>query len=271
MNNTNSGRTAVWLSFPLALLLATYSAIGIFLPSIYANERQPNVTGAVGADVLNVGFVVPALIVTAIFTLRGWMGARLIWMGTLLFVVYDSFYYTLDVHFNALFWAYSVVWGLSFYVLIGSLPSLSVGEVARRYNSRTAAVATATLFLVIAAGAVVHWIQETGPGVLTGVAPQSVESGHLTDVPAVLDIAFVLPALAIAAILLLRRRPLGFILGPVLLVFVALIGLIIIAIPALEAWHGHPAAYGVFVVNGPVVAVAMALVPLFLRHRADEA
>jgi len=121
------------------------------------------------------------------------------------------------------------------------------------------------------AGAVVHWVQETGPAVLSGSAPQGIrESEHLTDVPAVLDIAFVLPAMTIAAVLLLRRRPLGFVLGPVLLGFTVLLALLIISIPALQAWHGLPTSYGVFVVNGAVAVIAAVLLPLSLRRAPTE-
>jgi hypothetical protein len=272
VNAASTGRWALWLSFPLALLLAISSVPGIFLPSVvYANENRLYTSGAVGADLVNLVVVAPLLMVTAILALRGWMGARLLWTSTVLYVVYAFIYYTLDVRFNHLFWAYCAVQGLSFYVLVGALPSLSIPEIARRYSSRTPAVATAILFLIIAAGAAIHWVQETGPAVLSGAAPQDIrESGHLTDVPAVLDIAFVLPALTIAAVLLLRRRPLGFVLGPVLLAFTGLLALLIMSIPAVLAWHGHGTGYGAFVNSGVVAAAAAVLLPLSLRSGANE-
>ena len=272
MNNTNKGRWAVWLSFPLAVLLAISSGLGVFMPSVYANEYRLNAAGAVGADLVNLVVVVPFLIVAAIFALRGWMGARLLWTSLLVYVVYDSIYYTLDVHFNRLFWVYCVVQGLSFYLLFGAVPALPVADIARRYSSRAPAVAAAILFLVIVAGAAIHWVQETGPAVVAGMAPPDVrESGHLTDVPAVLDIAFVLPAMAITAILLLRRRPLGFVLGPVMLNFTALLALLIMSIPALQAWHGAATGYGAFIGTGVVAVIALLLLPLSLRSEKVEA
>jgi len=267
MNSPERGRWALWLSFPLALLLATSSVLGIFLPSVYSNETSPYAAGAVAADLVNLVVVIPFLMVTAILTMRGWMGARLIWMGTVLYVTYAFIYYTLDVRFNHLFWVYCVVQGLSFYVLVGALPALSISEIARRYSSRAPTLATAILFLVIVAGAAIHWVQETGPAVLAGLATQDIrESGHLTDVPAVLDIAFVLPALTITAVLLLRRRPLGFVLGPVLLGFTVLLALLIMSIPALQAWHGLATSYGAFIGTGVVAVVAAILLPLSLRN-----
>jgi len=271
MNSPERGRWALWLSFPLALLLAIESLAGLFLPSVYANENRLYPAGAVGPDAMNLIVVVPALVVTAVLTLRGWKGARLVWTGTVLYVVYAFIYYTLDVRFNHLFWLYCAVQGLSFYMLIGGLPALSIPEIARRYSSRAPAVATAILFLVIVAGAAIHWVQETGPAVFAGSAPQDVrEFGHLTDVPAVLDIAFVLPALTITAILLLRRRPLGFVLGPVLLAFNLLLALLIMSIPAVLVWRSRETGYGAFVNCGVVAVAAAVLLPLSLRSGAKE-
>jgi hypothetical protein len=114
MDNPRSGRWAVLLSFPLILFLVVASGTGILLPSVYANESRIGLAQVTGSDWLNLVVVVPALSVSTIFALRGWIGARLVWVGTALYVIYDFIYYTLTTHFNSLFLVYCAVLGLAF-------------------------------------------------------------------------------------------------------------------------------------------------------------
>ncbi|HTP89978.1 MAG TPA: hypothetical protein VMJ34_23695 [Bryobacteraceae bacterium] len=272
MNNPKTGRWALWLSFPLAVLLVIASGAGVFLPSVYANEPHLAGAGAVSADLMNLIVVVPVLIASAIFTLRGWMGARLVWMSTVLYVVYAFIYYTLSVRYNALFLIYCAVQGLSFYMLVGALGSISVGEIARRYRRRGPAFAAAVLLLVIVAGASVHWAQRAIAVVQSGKAPQDVlDAGQITDVAAVLDLAFVLPAFALTAVLLLMRRPMGFVLGPIILSFTGMIALLLVAIVAVLVDRGLAADYSGIAVSGGIAVIAGALLALFLRPVPKEA
>jgi len=266
MVNLRAGRWAVLLSFPLILLLVVASGAGFVLPSIYANEPGIGVAQIVGSDALNLAVVVPILIVATIFSLRGWMGARLVWAGTVLYVVYAFVYYTLTTHFNSLFLVYCAVFGLAFYALVGVLPSLSVVDMARRYPRRLPAIATAILFLLIVVGASINWMKQVIPAVLSGQVPQGIrDAGQLTEPAAVLDLAFVLPAMTIVAVLLLLRRPLGFVLGPILLVFTAFVALLLAAMGIVMASRGFGHGFGGTPMNAAVAAVAALLLTQFLR------
>src|SRR6056297_2261862 len=68
------------------------------------------------------------------------------------------------------------------------------------------------------------WLKEVLPAILDDTLPKSVSDYNLLVNPIhVLDIAIVLPGLIIAAILLLKKRPLGYILAPVFLVFIVIL------------------------------------------------
>lgn len=266
MRDIPSGRWAVLLSFPLILFLVAASGTGVVLPSIYASEPRIGAAQATGSDWLNLAVVVPTLIVATVFTHRGWTGARLVWAGTTLYIVYDFVYYTLTSRFNSLFLVYCAVLGLAFYALLGVLASLSIADIAKRYTRRLPAVATAILFLLIAFGAATNWIRAVVPAVLSGEIPQGVrDAGQLTEPAAVLDLAFVLPALTVVAILLLRRQPLGLVLGPILLVFVIFVALLLTAMGIVMESRGFGQAFGGTPTNLGLVAVAVALLVLFLR------
>jgi hypothetical protein len=274
MDNPRSGRWAVWLSFPLILFLVVAAGTGFLLPSVYSGETRFGLAQLAGSDGLNLAVVVPTLLVAAVFALRGSMGGRLVWAGTVLYVIYDFIYYTLTTHFNSLFLVYCAVLGLAFYALIGVLPALSIADAARRYTRPFPARATAVLFLLIALGASVNWMKQMVPAVLSGQAPPGVrDSGAVTEPAAVLDFAFVLPALTLSAILLLLRRPLGFVFGPILLVFTALLALLLTAMGMVMDARGFGPAFGGTPMNLAIALIAALLLTLFLRKekRLDAA
>ncbi|MGB8062213.1 MAG: hypothetical protein WCF26_09985 [Candidatus Sulfotelmatobacter sp.] len=156
MNNIEPGRWALWLSFPLAVILAIASCGGLFLPSVYADETRRQTALSIGNDAGNLALIVPVLVLAAILALRGSCAARLVWMGALAYLVYDFLGYALAIHFNSMFLAYCGVLGLSFYALAGSLIALPTAEIAGRYGPRTPAKTAASVFLLMGVAIVFH-------------------------------------------------------------------------------------------------------------------
>jgi len=266
MNYTEFSRWALWLSFPLAVLLAVSSLAGLLVPSIYARETRLVATLNTGGDALNLIVVVPVLIVGAVLALRGSLWALLVWMSALVYLLYDYIYYALSLHFNAMFLVYCAILGLSFYALVGSVPALPVQEVAQHFGPRAPVRTTAAVLLLMGLGTIFHWLSESIPALLAGRVPQTIlDAGQSTEAVAVLDLAFGAPASIIAAILLLWRKPLGFVLGPVLLTFLVLSSLGLASMGTLMAIRGFKTGFGLFAVSLGLAVGSAVLLALFLR------
>ncbi len=266
LGDSESSQWALWLSFPLAVILAIASCGGLFLPSVYAEETSRQTALSMGNDAGNLVFIVPVLVIAAILALRGSCAARLVWMGALAYLDYDFLGYALAIHFNSMFLAYCGVLGFSFYALAGSLMALPTAEVAGRYGPLTPAKTTASALLLMGVAIVVHWLSEIVPALLAGRVPQAVrESGLLTEVVAVLDLAFGAPACMLAAILLLRRKPLGFVLGPIVLTFLVLSSLVLAPMGIEMARHGFEAGRALCVIGLGIATVSGVLLALSLR------
>jgi len=271
MNNSESRPWTLWLSFPLAVLLAAASLSGLIFSSVYSAERRLQAAQAAGNDAGNLVAVVPFLTIAAILALRGSLTARLVWMGTLVFLIYVFLGYAFGLHFNSLFLAYCGILGLSFYALAGSLPDLPIAEIGRRFGARAPVKATAVFLLLMTLGTAYHWLAEIVPALLAGQAPQAVrDAGGFTETVAVLDLAFGAPASMIAAILLLRRKPLGFVLGPVLLMFLFLSSLVLISMGMAMDLRGFKAGYALYAVALGIAAVSAVLLALSLRESKPE-
>ncbi len=257
----------LWLSFPLALLLAGASLGGSLLSSAYHAETSLHAVQAVGNDAGNLFLIVPILVLGSVFALRGSLAALLLWMGTLLYLVYDFLGYAFGLHFNAMFLAYCAILGLSFYALAGSLPALPIAEIARRFGARAPVKVTAALLLMMALATAYHWLAEAVPALFAGQMPQAVrDAGQFTDPVAVVDLAFGVPACMIVAVLLLRRKPLGFVLGPVLLTFLILSSLALVPIGIAMDLRGFKEGCALYAIALGIAAGSAVLLALSLRE-----
>lgn len=78
---------------------------------------------------------------------------------------------------------------------------------------------TATVLLLIAFVFAAKWLREIIPALHSGLVPNSVtDAGLLTSPIQVLDLSVVLPGFVITGIVLARRRPVGIVLAPILMV-----------------------------------------------------
>ncbi len=269
MRTRQPGRFVFYLSFPLALLVVVTSWAGLFWPSTYARETLNWATQGRGGDVVNLVLVVPVLVVSALLALRGSLAARLVWMGSLMYLLYNFILYTLAVHFNALFLVYCGTLGLSFYALVGSLPSLPSEEIARAYGPGAPVRTVGLVFLLLASLAAIGWLQEDIPALLSHRSPPSIgDTGLPTNPVHVLDLSLLLPGLVVAAIMLLRRKALGFVFAPALIAFMVLMSAQLAALMIAMTLKGFGTGYTMAVLFGFLSAGFAVLLVRFFAHKS---
>ena len=235
---------ALWISFPLAVLVAITACAGLWWAPTYARESALWAAQGMGGDAVDLIVIVPVLLLAAGLTQRGSTSARLVWMGTLVFLLYNFFVYAMAVHFNALFLAYCGILGGSFYALVGSLPSLSPADVAGAYGGRAPVKTMAAVLGLIGLVFAALWLGEIIPALISGRTPKSIaDAGLIANPIHVLDLSFVLPGLIVTAIQLLRRRAVAFVLAPVLMVFSILMTVAIAGMMVAMSVRGFAADY----------------------------
>ncbi len=120
-------------------------------------------------------------------------------------------------------------------------------------------------FLVLTALAAAGELKEIVTAILAGQTPASVTAGQATNPIHVLDLCFFLPVVATAAVLLLRRKAIGFTLAPVLIVTMILISLEVITMMAVFARKGLPSSPEPVFFFGASATVLTVLLVWFLR------
>jgi hypothetical protein len=262
-------KTALWLSVLIAILVLLASCAGLFLKGTYARETTSYALQSVGQDIENL--VAAALLLTAYFVSKGSMKAFLLWIGVLLALIYSYIIYAFAVHFNSLFLVYVAILGLSFYTLVGSLIHLHLDSLQPAFAATIKARLVSVFLLVVAILFYFQWLSEDIPALLTGKIPLTVtENGLLTNPVHVLDMGLLLPAMIITAILLWRRKVLGYTLAIPLLVFSILTGIGILAIFFVMSMKGMPTSLGVELLFVVILVAGFVLGMLFLREVKEQ-
>jgi len=261
---SNSKFILAW-SLPIALLVIIASLFGLFDPAIYAKETANWAMQAKGQDIGNLIAVVMLLISGLLFS-RGSYRSGLVWLGTLLYLVYAYIVYAVAVHLNALFLVYVAVLGLSSYAIVFTINGL------RTYGlkpPRTSILRLAGYTLgAIGVLFTLLWLSELIPALLAGEVPRTItEAGLWVNPIHVIDLAIVLPAFIITSFLTIKSRRDGLFFMGSWLVFAALMATSIVAAMILTGISD-----GFQTVLPPLVMVALVMIASsyaawrYLRH-----
>jgi hypothetical protein len=216
----------LWCTIAIVLLVALTAVAGIFWPATYARETLYQKAGAIGSDLVDLLLVVPVLLISGIKGHRGSVPARLVWLGTLGYLLYNFVLYAFGVHFNALFLVYCATLSLCFYAAVFSVPFIPLEQIAQTYRPRAPRKTVAIAFLVVATPYAVFDLSEDIPAILAGRVPQSaIQLNTPVSFVHALDLMFLLPALCITAILLFRRKASGYALAPAFLALLAIMNI----------------------------------------------
>lgn len=221
-DNKNHDKIFLMLSIPLAVLVIITSIIGIFTPDFYSKASLNWQVQSIGQDIIDLFLIVPCLLITSIFTSRGKKSAEILWGGTVLYLTYTFVIFCFDIHFNNLFILYCIELGLSFYSSIYFLFKAKVSdeEVPEKLKNSYIRKFTGIYFLIISGVFSLLWLSEIIPAIIGNTTPQSlIEIGLITNPVHVIDLSVFLPGIFLTGIFLLKKKTIGFILAPVILMF----------------------------------------------------
>ncbi len=233
-------RGELWLSALIALLGIPVHLTGLLVPEIY---RDPAVLVPqnLGTDLVTLCVAIPLLATAAIAMQRGSVRARLLWLGALGYLVYAYGMYALGVRWNPLFLAYLALFGVSFFTLTVGLIRTDATRMRDSAQGRAPVRSVAAYLIAIAVIVAGLWLSEEVGALLRGSIPASVvQAGAPTNIVHVFDLGIVLPAFVLAAGMMLRGRPWGYVLAGMLLVKAATIGLWV----AVMIWFSARQGFG---------------------------
>jgi hypothetical protein len=242
---------------------------GLFIGDLYRDT--PYFTAQARAqDLVNLAIVLPALIITALLAHRGSARALLIWLGGMIYLVYSYVIAAFDVQFNAFFLIYVALLGCSLYALILSLATLDAAGIKARFADKAPVKVASAYLAVLAVLFYVLWLSEIVPAILSGKVPQSLQdNGTPTNAVHVLDMAWILPAFAIAAVSLWRKQAWGYVLAGALLSYVVLLVTAVLSMVLFMAQEGFPVVLPQVVIFTTLFVVSLGILMWYLKGAAS--
>ena len=268
-------RAARRISAILVGLLAAGSAAGLFVHGLY-REHESVAAMFRGYDLIALTIIAPSLAVTLLPILRRSPRTQLLWTGLLAYSVYHSTMYVFGTRFNDLFLIHVAVFSLSGFALGFALANLDIRGLVRNFSDRTPVRLIGGTLLFLAATLAVFWSTPALRFVLTDQLPT--EGSELmipiaiTHLGWVMDLSMLVPAYAIAGILLWRRAAWGYVLATIVLVAGTLQQIAYVAALVFQANAHIPGARGYDPVEPFITMIYLiGAVLLLIRFRVASA
>jgi hypothetical protein len=226
-----------------------------------------------GSDAVLLCLGVPLVAVALWLYRRGSLRGGLLLAGGLLCFLYNGASLVLGAAYNVLYPLYLVYFSAGFFAFVLALTAIDLpalpGRILPGMPHRALAV-----FIMVAGLSPCVWLISVVSTLVSGLpAPDSLTS-YTTDVTTALDVGLITPACFLAGALLLRRKPLGYVLTGVLLTLLTLIGFIVVGQTVVQLLDGVKLTAGeiaAFVVPFVTLGlIAIGFLTALLRHVADR-
>lgn len=207
--------------------------IELFGDGIYKHNSVLKASGNKGTDLV---MLIVAL-VFAFLTRKRHEGARygLIHAGLLTGLLYYSSSLVFGITFNSLFLVYTLQFSLALFAMIFVLAELFSKDRSRVLADKS--MKGTAIFLIVSGSSVLVWLEFIIPSLLSGQPLANIEI-YTTEPTFVLDLAIIFPLYLGCGIALLKRKPVGYKLAPILLTFITIIGLTVIGQNAFQSAMG---------------------------------
>ena len=255
----NSLRPYTIMGGLIALLLTITAAAGVLIQDFYSPFiTQPGLVAALYVqDVVSL-LAAPVLLAAMFWTLRGSRRALVIWGGVLVYAIYYYALYVFGNVYNIAYPLYLALMGLGVYSLIGLLAGVNLSAFAMGVDSKMP-VRPLSAILLVALLFVPLW------GIML-FADLQTQQPRATALVFVLDLCFLLPAIAIAAGQLWNRRPFGYLLSGILLIKAAVSGILLAVATMWAAQLGMPLILEEFGMYLFLTIAGSAGVYFYMRH-----
>lgn len=210
------------VSVALGIVSTLAGAASFTFWSLFSRDAPMIVGNMRGTALTVVILVIPLLAGSIVFSMRGSLRARFVWLGCLGYLAYNAVMFAFAVGFNSLFLAYATMLGLAFWSLVTLLAAFPLERVAA--TAQTIPVPAVAGFLIASMLLFASlWLQSILPAMVANTVPPVLEEMGLAQNPVwVLDFAFTFPLMILGAVWLWRRRVWGVILAGMMTIMLTL-------------------------------------------------
>lgn len=190
--------------------------IEIYGRGLYCNDSVSAAAQGIAQDIVTVMLGIPLLIVSLYLSLKNSLKGRLLLTGTLGYFLYTYISYTFLWMYNPMFIVYVVIMSSSFFAFTLSMMSFDINNLSSAFNKKLPVKFLGGFQIFFAAALCLLWMGKIIPTITKGTVPAGLEH-YTTLVIQGLDLGFIVPAALLSGVLLIMRKPFGYLLSSVMI------------------------------------------------------
>jgi hypothetical protein len=190
--------------------------IKIFGKGLYKFDSISTVAQGKASDFVTLMFAIPLLLLSLILSNKGSFRARLLLSGTLGYFLYTYMSYTFLWMYNPFFIVYVILMSASLFAFVLSLMSFDIQNIPSMFSDKLPVKFLGGFQFFVAFAIGMLWLGRITPSILNGAVPVGLEH-YTTLVIQGMDLGFVIPAAIISGMLLIKKKPFGYLLSSVII------------------------------------------------------
>ena len=201
---------------PFEYLSISGEIIKIYGSGLYKNDSIAYVAQGKASDLITLIGAIPLLLYSLLFAAKGSFKAKLILTGTLGYFLYTYMSYTFLWMYNPFFIVYVILMSASLFALILAIQSFDIEGLPSMFSKKlpTRFLGGFQLFIAFAIGML--WLGKIATSIIQNAPPIGIDH-YTTLVIQGMDLGFVVPIAALSGILLIKRKPFGYLLTSIVI------------------------------------------------------
>ncbi|KAF0092591.1 MAG: hypothetical protein FD141_775 [Fusobacteria bacterium] len=191
--------------------------VEIYGKGIYKNDSVSVVAQGKASDIVTLFLAIPILAFATIYSLKGSLRARLLLTGTLGYFLYTYMSYSFLWNYNPLFIVYVILMSTSMFAFILSLMSFDVEKIPSMFKEKLPIRFLAGFQFFIALMLGLLWLGKISSSIFSEAIPVGLEH-YTTLVIQAMDLGFIVPIAVISGVLLLMRKPFGYLFTSIIII-----------------------------------------------------
>ncbi|SNX53906.1 hypothetical protein [Thermoanaerobacterium sp. RBIITD] len=203
------------------------NSVQMYGNGLYANDTYFKAPIQRGTDLVTLFLAIPLLVYLILYNKQNMIKCRLMLVSVLSYFLYYSASLAFGVSYNILFLVYIMLFSSSLFAFMVGITGIESKSISDKISDKMLRRSIA-IYMVFAGSSVFVWLFEIIGALSTGKPPISLGI-YTTEPTYVLDLGIIAPSAFTCAILLFRKKSLGYIYAAILLVLNAFVGVVVIS------------------------------------------
>ncbi|MFP7299237.1 hypothetical protein [Neobacillus niacini] len=193
-------------------------SVSIYGKGLYVHDSVSMAAQAIAQDYVTLFLGVPLLLLSFYLYRKGLLKGSLLLTGTLGYFLYTYASYSFLSMYNSMFLIYVALMSASFFAFTLMMVSYEIHNLPLFFAEKTPVKFLGGFLLFVSFVFGMMWTGKLGFPLLKQTPPPEDLQHYTTFVIQALDLGFVVPAGLLAGVLLMMRKPFGYLLAPVIII-----------------------------------------------------